>query len=125
MNSYLLYKPNGTLRAFTTASELQLQTSDPRDKIIQNVKILPINQNNDLSSQLNHTRQHKSKGMLSFQNKALDIKLLKITQIETIRLTSKNMIFNRSSFSIYETAIGFMLLKRIRKWSQFLILSPG
>ena len=35
-----------------------------------------LNQNCDLSLKLNYTHQYESKGMLDFQNKASDIKLL-------------------------------------------------
>ena len=46
-------------------------------KIVQNVKFLHVSQNSDSTLKLNHTHQHESKDMLSFQNKALDINLLK------------------------------------------------
>ena len=38
---------------------------------------LLVSQNNDLRSKLNPTRQHEFRGIVSFQNRALDIKLLK------------------------------------------------
>ena len=47
------------------------------------------------------------------------------TQVETIVLISKNVIFNGNSFAIFETAIKFLASKRIREWSQILISSPG
>ena len=37
-----------------------------------------MSQTSDLVSKLNSTRQHESKGVLGFQNKALDTKLLKL-----------------------------------------------
>ena len=46
------------------------------------------------------------------------------TQIEKITLTSKNVIFNRSSFANFETFIGFVASKQVWKWSQILIPSP-
>ena len=63
MNSYLLYKSNSDLRAFTDAFELQFQTSDPRGKIVQNVKFSSISQISDLISKLDPTCQHESRGM--------------------------------------------------------------
>ena len=63
--------------------------------------------------------------MLGFKNRAPDIKLLKFTQIETIKLTSRNMISNGSSFQNSETAIGFVASKRIREWSRILISILG
>ena len=45
--------------------------------MVQNINFVSVNQNKDLSSKLNPTSQHESKGIISFQNKALDIKLLK------------------------------------------------
>ena len=70
-------EPNHALHAFTTTPELQFHISDPRGKIIQNVNFSPISKNSHLFSKLNPARQHKSKSMLGFQNRALDIKLLK------------------------------------------------
>ena len=52
--------------------------TDALDKIIQNINFSPVSQNSDLSSKLNPTRQHELKSMLNFQNKAPDIKILKI-----------------------------------------------
>ena len=46
--------------------------------------------------------------MLNFQSRALDNKLLNFTQIETIKLISKNVSFNESSFAKSETVIGFV-----------------
>ena len=50
LNSYLLYKPNGVLRVFTSALEIEFHYFDPRGKIVQTVKILLVSQNNDLTS---------------------------------------------------------------------------
>ena len=77
MSSYLLYEPNNALCTFTATSKLQFYILDLRGKIIKNVNFLPISQNSDLSLQLNSTHQHESKGILGFQNRAPDIKLLK------------------------------------------------
>ena len=58
-------------------SKLQFQVFVLRGKIVQNVKFLFVNQNSDLISKLDSTHQHESMSMLSFQNRALDTKLLK------------------------------------------------
>ena len=39
-------------------------------------------------------------------------------------ITSKNTLFNRSSFGKSDIATRFMDLKQVWKWPQFLILSP-
>ena len=49
--------------------------------------------------------------MLDFQNRAMDTKLLKFTQIKTKELTVKNMISNINSFQDSEIVIGFMVSK--------------
>ena len=77
MNSYFLYGPNNALLTFTVAPELQFHIFNPRGKIIQNVNFTSISQTSNLISKLNPTRQHESKGMLGFQKRALDTKLLK------------------------------------------------
>ena len=77
MNSYLLFEPNNALHAFTTALELQFQIFVSMGKIDQNVKFLSVHQNSDLISKLDCNRQHESRGMFSFQSRALDTKLLK------------------------------------------------
>ena len=48
-----------------------------------------------------------------------------LTQIETIVLTSKNMIFNGSLFSNSETVIRFVASKQVQEWSWISILSPN
>ena len=45
--------------------------------MIQNVNFLPVGQNKDLSLKLNLACQHKSRDMLSFQNRAPYVKILK------------------------------------------------
>ena len=77
LSSYLLYELNHALCSFTATPRLQFHISDPRDKIVQNVNISSVSQSSGLSSKLNLTRQHDCKGMLNFQNRASDIKLLK------------------------------------------------
>ena len=77
MNSYLLYEPKKALCAFTATSKLQFWTFDPKGKIVQNIKFSSVSLNSDLISKLDSNRQHKSKGMLSFQSRASNIKLLK------------------------------------------------
>ena len=79
--------------------------------MIQIVILQPVSQNSYLSSKLNPTSQNKSMHMLSFQNRALDIKILKIYASEIIMLTSKNESFNGSSFANSDTAIGFLVSK--------------
>ena len=64
---------------------------------------------------LNPTRQYDSKSMLSFRNRVPDIKLLKFHENRDNRLTSKNMIFNESSFVKSETTIGFVAFERVRE----------
>ena len=76
MSSYLLYESKGALRAFTFALELKFPIFDPRGKIVQNVNFLSISQNSDLSLNVNPSRQHEYRGILGFQNRALNIKLL-------------------------------------------------
>ena len=76
MSSYLLYEPNNILCAFIAVPKLQFHISNPRGKIVQNVKFLSVNENNDLTLKLKPTYQHESRGMLSFQNKTPGIKLL-------------------------------------------------
>ena len=48
-----------------------------------------------------------------------------LKQIETIMLTSKNVIFCGSLFANYETTIGFMASKQVRGWPRILILISG
>ena len=48
----------------------------------------------------------------------------KCKQIEIIRLTSKNINFNESSFVKSETSIGFVVSKRVWEWSRISFLSP-
>ena len=98
---------------------------DLRGNIVKYVKFSPISQNSGLSSKLNPTCQHESKGMLGFQNSALDIKLLKFhTNRDNIAYLEK-WIFNGSSFANAETDIGLMVSKQVREWSRILILSPS
>ena len=75
--SCLLHKPNYALHAFAITSELQFYIFDPKGKIVQNVNFLHVSQNSDLSLKLNPNHQHESRGILGFQNKAPDIKILK------------------------------------------------
>ena len=118
-----LIEPNHALHGFTAAPKLQFHISDPRSKIVQNVNFSPVSQNSNSSLKLNSTHYHEFRGMLGFQNRVMNIKLL--TQTETIMFTSKNAIFTESSFANSETTIGFMTLKQVWEWSQILILSPG
>ena len=46
------------------------------------------------------------------------------TQNNATGLTSKEELFNRSSFSNSETANGLVMSKQVRRWSQILIWSP-
>ena len=78
MNFYLLYEPNHALCVSTTAPKLQFYISNPRGKIIQNINFSSVSQNNDLSSKLDLIHQHESRGILDFQNRAPDIKILKV-----------------------------------------------
>ena len=46
-------------------------------KIVQNIKFSSVDQTSDLILKFDSTRQHESRGMLSFQNRTPDTKLLK------------------------------------------------
>ena len=83
---------------------------------------MPVSQNSDLSSKLNPTHQHDFKGMFGFQNKIMDIKLLKFHANRDNMTYIENIIFNGSLFVKYDTAIGFVVLKRVQEWSWILIL---
>ena len=119
MSFYLLCKPNHALCALTTAPELQIQNFNPRSKMVQNVNFLFISQNNDLN--LKSTRQHVSRGILGFQNRASNIEILKFHINRDNSDYLKKCDFNISSFSNSEVTIGFMALNR--KWYQILISS--
>ena len=67
-------------------------------KIIQNVKFSSISQTSDLISKLDSTRQHESNSMLSFQNRATYIKLLKFHINRDERAYFEKVIYNESSF---------------------------
>ena len=84
-----------------------------------------VSQNSDLSSKLNHIRQHKSRGILGFKNRTSDLKLLKSHLNWDNSAYLQNAIFNENSFTNSEIAIRFMTSKQFRKWSQVMILSPG
>ena len=58
LNSYLLHESNHAFRAFRSTPDLQFPIPDPRGKIVQTVKVLPVSQNNDLTPKLYFTRQH-------------------------------------------------------------------
>ena len=77
LNLYLLYGPNNALFVYTATFEVQIHISIPRGKIVQNIKFSFVSQTSDLISKVDSTRQHESKGMLGFQNRAPDTKLLK------------------------------------------------
>ena len=62
--------------------------------MVQNVNFPPVGQNNDLCLKSNSTRQHESNGMLGFQNRALDIKILKFHTNRDNSVYLKNVIFN-------------------------------
>ena len=78
MSSYLSQESNSALCMHTTTIELQIGFSKPRGKIVQNLKFSPVSQNSDLSSKLESTRQNESRGMLGFQNRALEAYKLKL-----------------------------------------------
>ena len=69
LNSYLLYEPNIALCAFTDALELKFQISNLMGKIIQNIKISPVNQNSDSTLKLNPISQ-MSPGLCSVSKRA-------------------------------------------------------
>ena len=45
--------------------------------MVQNINFLSVGQNRYLSLKLNPTRQQESSGMLDFENRSLDVKILK------------------------------------------------
>ena len=57
MSSYLSHESNSILRELTVASKFQIEISNLRGKIVQNVKFSSVSQNSDLSSKLDSTRQ--------------------------------------------------------------------
>ena len=85
---------------------------------------MPINQNSNLISNLDPTRQHESRGMPGFQNRVPNNKLLKIHANRDNWAYLKNVISNENSFAKSETTIEFVVSKRVRKWSRILIPSP-
>ena len=126
MSSYLLYEPNHTFHVFIAAPDLQFQNFDPMGKmvkIVQNIKFSPAGKKNDSSLKLDLTRQHESRVCSIFKKETWMSKYWNFIQIETIIPTSKNMIFNESLFANFETTIRFVVSKRVRDWSPFLILS--
>ena len=52
-------------------------TKTHQGKIVQNIKFLFVSQSSVIGSKLNFTCQHECMSMLGFQNRAMDIKLLK------------------------------------------------
>ena len=75
MSSYLLYKLNHALCVFATALDLQLHISDWGQNHLK-CQFSSISQSNGLSSNLNPNCQHESIGMIGFQNRVSDLKLL-------------------------------------------------
>ena len=59
--------------------------------------------------------------MLNFQNRALNIRLLRFHINRNNSTYLKNVIFNKSSFSNSKIAIEFVALKRVHNRSQILI----
>ena len=96
-----------------------------RAKLFKVSTFLRVSQNSDLSSQLNPTHQHDSKGILSFQNRALSVKLLKFHANIDERTYIEKCDFQWNVFVKFETAIGFVASKRVQRWSQIFILSPN
>ena len=111
MNSYLLYGSNIALHTFTAFIELQFHISETKGKIVQNVKFLSVSQTSGLISKLDATRQHESKVMLSFQNRALDIRLLKIHTNQDNRAYLKKPDVQWKLVFKSETAIRLVTLK--------------
>ena len=92
--------------------------------MVQNIKFSLVGQNNDLSLKLNPNNKQESIVMLNFQNRALDLKILKFhANRNNSAYPEKNVIFNGSSFTNSENTIGFFVLKRVQLWSQILISS--
>ena len=109
MSSYILYEPNHAFRVFIDALDLQFQNSDPRGKMVQNINFSLVSQNNDSSLKLNSTHQHESRGTLGFQNRVLNVKILKFhANRDKNAYLEKKLICNGSSFANFETPIRFM-----------------
>ena len=81
--------------------------------MVKNINFSSVHHNRDLSLKLNPNRQHESRGILIFQNRVLDIKILNFHANETIVFTLKNVIFNESWFVNFEIVIGFMASKQV------------
>ena len=63
--------------------------------------------------------------MIGSQNRASNIKLLKFHENWDNQLILKNVIFNGGLFDKFETAIGFVALKPVWRWSRISISSPN
>ena len=57
MSSYLYYEFNDAFRELTIIPELQIINANLRGKIVQNIKILLVSQNSNLSLKLDSTYQ--------------------------------------------------------------------
>ena len=94
--------------------------------MVQNVNFSLVGQNSDLSLKLNSTHSTWVQGCARFPKQSLRCQDIEIScKLKIILLTLKNVIFNRSLFVNSETSIGFMVSKRVQKWSQILILNLG
>ena len=65
-----------------------------------------------MSSRVYSISKTDLRDLVDFQNRSSNIKILKFTQTETIMLILKNAIFNGSSFTTFETTIGFVVSKK-------------
>ena len=124
MKLYLLYGLNNGLHTFITALELYSIFSTLGAKLSKISNFHSSVWTSDSISKLNPTCQHESKGMLGFQNRALDTKLLQfhVNRDEWAYLEKHD--FQRKFVVKSDTTIRFVASKRVREWSQFLISSP-
>ena len=123
MISYLLYEPKHTLRAFTATCKLKIQNFDPMGKMVQNVNFSSVGQNGDLSLKLNPTHQHEFRGILDFQNRVLNVKILKFNSNWDNSAYLEKYDFQRKLGYQFEIVIGFVTSKQVHKWSMIMISS--
>ena len=77
------------------------------------MKFLTVSQNSDLSLKLESTCQNEFRGMFDFQNRAPEAYKQKLHVKRCNKVTSKNVLFNYSSFGKYENTTRFVASKRV------------
>ena len=86
---------------------------------------LPINQNSDSTLKLNPTRQHESMGMLGFQNRAPDTKLLKFHINQDNRAYLEKHDFQWKLIYQFWDRHLICTSKQVQEWSWILIPIPS